>query len=152
MKKRLLTIAAILLAIALLCVCTLPLKTEIDLSLPGGQIDFDGNVIFDETAAITGCFRNYLLRRDTLELNVDFPGLDTFTNYHSPVPYLELDSYISQFQFIYVRDWENSAACSIYLAYDGTWYLVRLNDRLFYGSAEGGPTPAEILAITDVAR
>ena len=43
MKKRILTILAILLAIALLCICTLPVKTVDTLALPGGQIDFEGN-------------------------------------------------------------------------------------------------------------
>lgn len=152
MKKRILTIAAILLAVALLCVCTLPLKTEIALSLPGGRIDFDGSLLSGETAAISGCYRNYLLREDTLELNVDFPDLDTFTNYQSPVPWLQMDGYISQFQFIYVKDWSDVGSCNIYLANDGSWYLIRLNNRLFYGSAEGGPGPAEIIAITHVTK
>ena len=152
MKKRILIIAAILLAIALICICTLPLKTEINLSLPGGRIDFDGILLSSDTTTISGCYRNYLLRKDTLELNVDFPGLDTFTNYQSPVPWFQLDGYIHQFQFIWVKDWGDSADCYIYLANDGSWYLVRLNNRLFYGSAEGGPTPAEIIAITGVTR
>lgn len=104
MKKRILTIAAVLLGIALVCVCTLPIKTEIALSLPGGRIDFDGSLLSGETAAISGCHRNYLLREDTLDLNVDFPDLDTFTNYQSPVPWFQMDGYISQFQFIYVKD------------------------------------------------
>ena len=152
MKKRILTILAIVLAIALICVCTLPLKTEINLSLPGGQIDFEGNIVSGETAAITGCYRNYLLRKDTLELNVDFPDLDTFTNYQSPVPWFQLDGYISQFQFIFVKEWSDVGSCNIYLANDGSWYLVRLNNRLFYGSAESGPSPAEIIAITGVTQ
>ena len=152
MKKRILTIAAVLLGIALLCVCTLPVKTEIDLSLPGGRIDFDGSLLSGETAAISGCYRNYLLREDTLELNVDFPDLDTFTNYQNPVPWLRMDGYISQFQFIYVKDWGDVGSCNIYLANDGSWYLIRLNNRLFYGSAGGGPSPEEILAITRVTK
>ena len=152
MKKRILTILAILLAIALLCICTLPIKTEINLSLPGGRIDFDGSLMSNETAAISGCYRNYLLREDTLELNVSFPDLDTFTNYQSPVPWFQLDGYISQFQFIWVNDWGDDASCNIYLANDGSWYLIRLNNRLFYGSNQGGPTPAEIIAITGVTR
>lgn len=152
MKKRILTILAIVLAIALVCVCTLPIKTEINISLPGGRIDFDGSLLSSETATLSGYYRNYLFRKDTLELNVVFPDLDTFTNYQSPVPWFQLDSYISQFQYIFVKEWSDVGSCHIYLANDGTWYLVRLNNRLFYGSAEGGPTPAEIIAITGVTR
>ena len=152
MKKRILTILAILLAIALVCVCTLPIKTEINISLPGGRIDFDGSLLSSETATLSGYYRNYLFRKDTLELNVDFPDLDTFTNYQNPIPWFQLDGYISQFQFIFVKEWSDVGSCHIYLANDGTWYLVRLNNRLFYGSNQGGPTPAEIIAITGVTR
>ena len=49
MKKRILIIAAILLAVVLICVCTLPVKTVDTLALPGGQIDFEGNLISEET-------------------------------------------------------------------------------------------------------
>ena len=152
MKKRILIIAAILLAIALLCVCILPIKTEINLSLPGGRIDYEANVISEEPIIIRGWLRNYLLRDDTMELHITYPDLtartdseNTFWNY----PY---ESFIRQNYSVYVSEWNRGALVQVCLAKDCSWYLVRIENRLFYGSNQGGPTPAEIIAITGMTR
>lgn len=154
MKKRILTIAAILLAIALVCICTLPLKTEIYLSLPGGRIDYEGNVISEEPVIIRGWLRNYLLKDDTMELHLTIPGLTTRTNSVKPDRFENWpeESFIRQNHGVYVIEWGLTGFVNVYLAKDGSWYLIRLNNRLFYGSAEGGPTPAEIIALTGATR
>lgn len=151
MKKRILLLAAILLAIALLCVCTLPIKTVTTLSYPGGRIDFDGNLMSEETTTIVATWRDYLFRQDTMDPEITFSSLNAWVVTHQrPFPYFQWDGYITQSHSIYVSDWMGSASCKFYIADDRSWYLVRLNNRLFYGSAQGGPTPAQILAITGV--
>ena len=152
MKKRILTIAAILLAIALICICTLPHKTVDTLALPGGQIDFDGTLLSEETTTLVLTWRNYLLREDTMDPQVNFASLDTQMFTHDPYTYLQLDGYITQSHSINVRQWQTGATCTFYIADDLSWYLIRLNNRLFYGSNQGGPGPAEIIAITGVTR
>lgn len=154
MKKRILTILAILLAIALVCICTLPLKTEINLSLPGGRIDYEGNVISEEPVVIQGWLRNYLLKDDTMELHITYPGLTARTNSVEPDRFVNWpeESFIRQDHGVYVSEWERAAFVKVYLAKDGSWYLIRLNNRLFYGSNQGGPTPAEIIAITGMTK
>lgn len=152
MKRRILTIAAILLAIALLCICTLPVKTVDTLALPGGQIDFEGNLISEETTKLVLTWRNYLFREDTMDPEVTFASLDTQMFTHDPFTYLQYDGYITQSHSINVRQWQTGANCTFYIADDLSWYLIRLNNRLFYGSNQGGPTPAEIIAITGMIK
>lgn len=153
MKKRILIIAAILLAIALVCICTLPVKTVDTLALPGGRIDFDGTLMSGETTTLVLTWRDYLFREDTMDPEVTFASLDTrIYSHNDPFPYFQMDGYITQTHSIYVSEWQTGATCTFYIADDLSWYLVRLNNRLFYGSAEDGPTPAEILAITGVTR
>ncbi len=152
MKKRILIILAIVLSIALLCVCTLPLKTEIALSLPGGRIDLEGNPLSDEPVTIQGWRRDYLLRKSTMELHLTFPDLDTRTTSETPYPFEIWDGILHQHHTVYVSNWNSAASCSVFLSEDGSWYLVRIENRLYYGSAAGGPTPAEIIAITGVTK
>ena len=152
MKKRILTILAILLAIALVCVCTLPVKTEINISLPGGRIDYEGNVISEEPIIIRGWLRNYLLKDDTMELHITYPDLTTRTDSENTFQNYPYESFIRQNYSVYVSEWNRGALVQVCLAKDESWYLVRIEKRLFYGSAEGGPTPAEIIAITGVTR
>lgn len=152
MKKQILPITAILLAIALLCLCTLPIKTVDTLALPGGQIDFEGNLISEETTSLVLTWRNYLFREDTMDPEVTFASLDAQLFTHDPFAYLQFDGYITQSHSVNVRQWQTGAVCTFYIADDLSWYLIRLNNRLFYGSAEGGPTPAEIIAITSMTE
>lgn len=153
MKKRFLYIAALLLAVIILCICTLPIKTVTTLSYPGGWIDFDGNLMSEETTTIVATWRDYLFREDTMDPEVTFSSLNAWVVSHPhPFSYIQRDGYITQSHTVYVSDWMGPANCKFYIADDRSWYLVRVNNRLFYGSAEGGPTPAEIIAITGVTR
>lgn len=152
-KIILLRLTLFLLAIALLCICTLPIKTVTTLALPGGRIDFDGNLMTEETTTIVLTWRNYLFREDTMDPEVTFASLDTQIYTHDkPFPYFQWDGYITQSHSIYVSEWQTGASCKFYIADDQSWYLVRLNNRLFYGSVEDGPTPAEILSLTHVTK
>ncbi len=74
MKKKILVIGAIVCAAVILAaaVCLLPWPSRVDLTMYAVRVDKDGGEIGETEVVIRGWQWNYLLKRDRLDVDIEF--------------------------------------------------------------------------------
>lgn len=132
--------------ILIVCIFILPLPARIDLTLPGGRIDAEGNLIQEGTIHLEGWQYNYLLRQDKIKVAVEVMDLTlSATNWQKHFYSCNLGDFRHMVQSIYVNEWNCFEVCEISIALDESWFLIQIGQTLYFGSENPGMDAKAIL-------
>ena len=121
--------------ILVVCILTFPLPARIDLTLPGGRIDAEGNLIQEGTIHLEGWQYNYLLREDKMKVSVEVMDLTlSHTNWKKQIYSNYLGDFRHMVQFVYIDEWNIFELCEISLAHDDSWFLIQIGTCMYFGS------------------
>lgn len=147
MKKKLLKSALVLLVIFAVLVCVLPWPTRIDLTMPGGRINAEGEIIQEGTTHLEGWQYHYLFREDMMKVSVEVMDLTlSNTDWQKHFYSCRLGDFRHMVQSIYVNEWNEFEISEISIANDDSWFLVRIGPRMYFGSVNPQMDAAAILA------
>lgn len=122
--------------ILVLCILTLPIPSRIDLTLPGGRIDAEGNLMQEGTICLEGWQYHYLIRQDRMKAEVDVMDL-TLSQTKWQKQTLDsglLGHFRHMTQLIYVNELESYQLSHICIALDDSWFLIQIGQTLYFGS------------------
>lgn len=126
----------LILLILILFISLLPWPTRIDLTLPGGRIGTDGELIQEGSVRLEGWQYNYLFRRDTMKVAVEVQDLTLSRTHWQKNPYYAsmFGDYRHMFQMIHTAEADGYEISVVAIANDNSWCMVQIGKNLYYGS------------------
>ena len=142
MRKKKWPLAALLLLILAVAVCTLPCVSRVGGTLYGAEVTPDGSIIAEGAFTLDGKLYRYLLREDQFKLlDIHVPNREINTLSTQGTPVCRDDSGLLYTTLFFLEPPEFESDHNIYTGHlvfpgDGSWFVLEVTGRIFVGSAD----------------